>query len=684
MSNPLPQRIRFGREVCGQLDQAERREWWLTNGRGAYAGGTIAGTLTRRYHGLLIVPLAPPLGRVLVFAKADATFIDGDQEWPLFTNRWSGGAISPAGYRSLESFHLDGRLPVWRFAIGDLRIEQRIWMDQGADRVHLAWRVLASVTSRPLRLCVALCVNARDHHGVTAADARQPQLQIEDHARLRVQHGDRVALDLLAHGGRIQPDPVWLEGFDLPLERERGLEDCDRHLRVGVALLDLTAADWVGISAEIVTFRDATAQAPADAASPSVLGESLACHQRRDGQLLTQAVAINPVFADAPEWMPQLILAADSFLFARPLPDVPDGESIIAGYPWFGDWGRDTMIALPGIALATGRHASARRILLTFARFIDGGMLPNCFPGAGETPAYNSVDAALWYLEAWRAYVEITGDGEALREVFPRLEHIIRAYCDGTRYGIGMDSGDSLIYAGEPGVQLTWMDAKAGDWVVTPRIGKPVEINALWYNALRAMQTFADQLGTNANDYAQRADRVAAGFQRYRRPDGNGLLDVLDGLTGDDASVRPNQIFAVSLFASPLAPADQARVVACCGRELLTSHGLRSLAPAAPDYQCIYQGNVLERDGAYHQGTVWGWLLGHYALAEYRVTGNAALARSRLEPLADHLHDAGLGSLSEIFDGDPPHVPRGAPLQAWSVACVLDAWWRLALAGRPR
>ncbi len=287
------------------------------------------------------------------------------------------------------------------------------------------------------------------------------------------------------------------------------------------------------------------------------------------------------------------------------------------------------------------------------------------------------MDAALWYLEAWRAYAEATDDLETLGRVFPVLDDIVRAYRDGTRYGIAMDPADGLIRAGEPGVQLTWMDAKVGDWVVTPRVGKPVEINALWYNALVAMQGLAERLGTDPNPYAQLARRAAAGFQRYLRSDGDGLVDVLDGPGGDDLSVRPNQILAVSLPASPLAAEHQQGIVAVCRRELLTACGLRSLAPAYPDYRGRYLGGVRERDGAYHQGPVWGWLLGHYALAEYRATGDAALALSRLEPIADHLRDAGLGSVSEIFDGDPPHTPRGAPLQAWSVACTLDAWWRL-------
>jgi 4-alpha-glucanotransferase len=524
---------------------------------------------------------------------------------------------------------------------------------------------------------VALLVNARDHHAVTQGDRIQPQIHAEGDDLLRVVHRDWFELGIRAHGGTLQVDPAWIEGFDLPVERERGLEDRDDHLRVGHAFLTLEAGRWCGISAGVGELPKGD------------LLQSLEAHQARDARLLEQAVRADPHFNGAPDWIRQLVLAADSFLFARPLPEVPDGESVIAGYPWFGDWGRDTMIALPGLTLATGRLDSGRHILETFARFVDHGMLPNVFPGWGETPEYNTVDAALWYIEAWRACLEASADDAALRRVFPVLEDVIAGYRDGTRYGIAMDPEDGLIRAGKSGVQLTWMDAKVGDWVVTPRIGKPVEINALWFNALVAMGDLARRLGANPRPYEALAERARTGFARYIRHDGAGLLDLLDGPGGDDAALRPNQILAVSLPASALGPDDQAGVVATCGRVLLTSYGLRSLSPAHPDYRGRYLGDVWQRDGAYHQGTVWGWLLGHYARAEFRVTGDARLALSRLNPLGDHIRDAGLGSLSEIFDGEPPHTPRGAPLQAWSVACTLEAWWQLGRAldeppNRPR
>jgi predicted glycogen debranching enzyme len=381
--------------------------------------------------------------------------------------------------------------------------------------------------------------------------------------------------------------------------------------------------------------------------------------------------------AAPPDWIAQLLLAADSFIFARPLPGQPDGKSVIAGYPWFGDWGRDTMIALPGLTLATGRGEWARDILLTFARFVDRGMLPNVFSGAGAIPEYNSVDAGLWFFNAWRAYVEASGDHESLAQVFPILADMVEWHLRGTRYGIRMDPDDGLLRAGEPGVQLTWMDAKVGDWIVTPRIGKPVEINALWYNALRIIAKFAETLGRPADAYRDRAEQTRASFARFADERSGGLYDVIDGPVGNDDAIRPNQIFAVSLPYSPLAPDRQRRVLALCGERLLTSYGLRSLAAGQRDYKPHYTGNVWHRDGAYHQGTVWAWLLGHFALAEYRVHGDADMAQQRLAAMRDHLFDAGLGTIGEIFGAEPPYLPAGAPSQAWSTACVIEAWWRL-------
>ncbi len=660
----LPQLVRFGRETCGDLAAAERREWWLANGLGGYAAGTIAGTLTRRYHGLLLAPVNPPLGRVLVFSKADATVHDGERAYPLFANRWGDGSVDPRGFVTIESFHLDGGTPVWRFALGDAIVEQRIFMEHRANTTYVAFRLEPGTmtTPRELGLSIALLVNARDHHATSGAGSFDPQIEAGG-ARLTVRHGDWFTLHLAAQHGTIAPRRDWHENFDLPRERDRGLADRDNHLCVGVATLPLTEGRWTGLMASL------------DEPSGVDIERALSRSRQRQQRQLALAKSSAGALAKAPEWIDQLVLAADSFIVARPLPGLRDGESIIAGYPWFGDWGRDTMIALAGLTLATGRFETASRILRTFARFVDRGMLPNVFPGAGDKPHYNTVDAALWYFEAWRAYVDASKNVTELRDAFPVLKDIIDCHVRGTRYRIGMDA-DGLLHAGEPGVQLTWMDAKLGDWVVTPRTGKPVEINALWFNALSIMARFADMLGVPADDYRSLAERARIGFQRFVNPDNGGLYDVVDA-AASDPTVRPNQIFAVSLPHSPLTAEQQRGVVNLVGRELLTSYGLRSLEPSHSAYSDRYDGGVWQRDASYHQGPVWAWLLGHYALAELRVHGDPARAQRRLLPLRDHLLDAGLGTVSEIFDGAAPHAPRGCPSQAWSVACTLEAWLRL-------
>jgi glycogen debranching enzyme len=682
MSEPLPNplarllQIRFGNEVCGDLAAAERREWWLANGRGGYAAGTVALSLTRRYHALLVAPVDPPLGRVLVLAKADATLKAEGRLYPLFTNRWASGAVVPQGYLLLESFHLDGTVPVWRFRCGGRVVEHRIWMEAGADTVYAVWR-LDDPDATPAELRVTLLANARDHHGESWPAGFTPELRAEG-AALRVAVPGRFTMAIRASGGKIAPAADWYEDFDLPVERERGLPARDSHRHVGDLSLTLRPGEWAGLAAGLYleSPRDNVARGwgPLD---PPDIAAALARRRDHDRAVLERAIAADPVFAAAPGWVLRLVLAADLYLIDRPVAGQDRGRSVIAGYPWFGDWGRDTMIALPGLCLATGRFDDARDILETFAHFIDRGMLPNIFPGAGSVPEYNTADAALWYIEAWRAYVAATGDKAALGRIFPMLAEIVSRHLAGTRYGIGVDPADGLLHAGEEGVQLTWMDARVGGWVVTPRIGKPVEINALWYNALCVMTALAGRLGRQEGEYRATAERTRQSFARFVMPAEAGLYDVIDGPGGPDARLRPNQILAVSLWASPLDRATQRAVLRRCAAALLTSYGLRSLAPDDPDYHGRYAGGVVERDGGYHQGPVWPWLLGHYALAHYRVHGGAAAAQRLLRPIGDHLFDAGLSQVSEIFDGGPPHAPRGCPAQAWSVACALEAWWCL-------
>jgi 4-alpha-glucanotransferase len=577
--------------------------------------------------------------------------------------------VVPEGHRGLETFHLDGTIPVWRFAIGDVRIEERIWMEPGANTTYIAWRLVAPGSGASPVLSVAILANGRDHHGETWMPGFTPEIAAEgDHLTMRVQNRFRLCVSV--PGGTIAARHAWIENFDLPVERERGLAEHDHHLCIGSAEFALGDSAWHGLVASLEPD-----------ASPDIAA-ALGRRQKHDGAALARAPTTDPLFDSAPGWVMRLVLAADLYVIKRPVSGVPDGRSVIAGYPWFGDWGRDTMIALPGLCLATGRYGDALKILQTFARFVDRGMLPNVFPGAGDVPKYNTVDAALWYIEMWRSYVATTGDTTALARAFPVLADIVLWHRRGTRFGIAVDPADGLLRAGAPGVQLTWMDARVGDRVVTPRTGKPVEINALWYNALVAMAGFAEQLGETAGPYREAAERARVGFQHFVRPDRLGLFDVIGGPDGADPTLRPNQLLAVSLPASPLDPDMQRRVLDQCGGALLTSYGLRSLSPEHSDYRGSYRGGAGERDGSYHQGPVWAWLLGHWALAHYRVHGDAAAAQAWLAPVADHLGDAALGHVSEIFDGDPPHTPRGAPAQAWSCACVLEAWWRLERAKR--
>ncbi len=672
MEHALPQFIHFGREVCNDLEQAERREWWLANGLGGYASGTVANTLTRRYHGLLVAALQPPLGRTLLFAKADAALIAGANRHPLHSNRWAGGALEPRGHMHLESFRLDGAMPVWRYAVGDIRLEARIWMEHGANTTCLAWRLLSEHDeSRRPRLAVRLLVNARDHHAQTPAGAFDPVIAHTEN-ELRVNLPGSPALLFRSRCGRFTPDKTWIEHFDLPMERARGLPDQDNHLCVGEVELPLHhPGEWVGFVASLE-----------DDPSP-YLAESMRQYQHRSAGQLRQANVQNDCLANAPDWIDQLLLSAQHFIVDRAQPNastapsINTAQSIIAGYPWFGDWGRDTFIALPGLTLINHRHDDARRILEGWAEHIDAGLLPNRFPENGAPAEYNSADATLWYVEAWRAFIESSRDLAALARSFPTLARLLDDFASRASHGIALDPTDGLIRAGDADSQLTWMDARVNGRPVTPRAGKPVEINALWYNALMSLADFAVLLGENPEPFASLAEQAQSGFRRFVRADGSGLYDVLDGLDGDDASVRPNQILAVSLHHSPLGAADQTAVTRTVGERLATTYGLRTLDPDDPACQPRYEGDVPSRDGAYHQGAAWAWLLPHYALAVYRVSGDADCAQALLEPLRDHLADAGLGAVSELFDAEPPHTPRGAPAQAWSVACALQAWCRL-------
>jgi predicted glycogen debranching enzyme len=657
--------IDFGRDICGDLAAAEAREWLVTNGLGGFACGTVAGTLTRRYHGLLVAALAPRWHRTLLVSKIDETVEYDGQVYALGANRWAGGAIDPSGHRHIERFRLEGATPAWTFACADALLEKRIWMEHGANTTYVQYTVVRA--RRPLRLAAKVLVNYRDFHCLTRARETRIDVQSVD-GGLRVQASAEAApFYLRSAGAKVEPANIWYHHFELAAESSRGLDHQEDHLHAGTLYYKLN----VGNSVTLV--------ASTESASGLDGASALEARFSRERALLEQCGQAHPQMQQAPAWIKQLTLAADQFIVTRPLANGSEGASVIAGYPWFGDWGRDTMIALPGLLLATGRPQVAAGVLRTYVRFVDHGMLPNRFPDAGEAPEYNSVDAALWFFEAVREYYATTHDLSLVREIFPALAQIIDAYTRGTLYNIHVDSTDGLLYAGEPGVQVTWMDSKIGDWVVTPRVGKPVEVNALWLNALAAQAKFAEALGSSAVAYDRLAAQARQGFQRFWNPAANCCFDVIDGPQANDVALRPNQLLAVGLEESPLTAEQQRAVVDVCARELLTSFGLRSLSPHDPQYRGAHSGDARQRDAAYHQGTVWGWLIGPFVHAFLRVTGDRHQALTFLAPFENHLKIHGLGTASEIFDGDPPFAPHGCFAQAWTVAEILRAWMRIGI-----
>jgi predicted glycogen debranching enzyme len=657
----LSANIKFGREVCGNLDAAEAREWIVTNGVGGFASGTIAGCATRRYHGLLIAALQPPVGRTLLVSGLDEIVRYSGAEYSLATHQWAGQVVDPKGFLNIESFRLDGMTPVWTYALADALLEKRVWMRHGQNTTYVEYTMVRG--SSGVDLDLKALVNYRDFHGSThAGDWRMKIEAVENGAQVTAFDG-ATPFYLKCAGAACEPRHEWYRNCFLPVEKERGLDDQEDQLYAALFRTKLK----VGATVTFVATTEA-------AAGLDGAGARAECTER-EARLLESWLAENAkTVAESPNWLSQLVLAADQFIVKRSLLHYPDGRSIIAGYHWFGDWGRDTMIALPGLTLATGRADVARQILLAFAEYVDGGMLPNNFPDADGKPQYNSVDAALWFFEAVRQYFAVTKDGRTLLQLFPTLGEIIDAYVKGTRYNIHADSVDGLLCAGEPGVQVTWMDARVGDLVVTPRIGKPVEVNALWIDALETMAEFARLLARPGQGYEKLSAKAQKNFQKFWNEERGCCFDVIDvPAGGNDAALRPNQLLAVSLPASPLTEEQRKSVVDVCAQHLLTSYGLRSLAPGEPGYQGHYVGGPKDRDAAYHQGTVWGWLLGPFVLAHLRVYGDRAEAMRFLEPLGISVHMYGLGTLGEIFEGDPPFTPHGCIAQAWTVGEVLRA-----------
>ncbi|MGD8451141.1 MAG: amylo-alpha-1,6-glucosidase [Phycisphaerae bacterium] len=677
MRNTLaqPPTIHLPARLCADVGEALRREWLVTNGIGGFACGTVAGALTRRYHGLLMAALRPPLGRTLLVAKLDEWAELGGRRYPLHANCWGDGVGAEHGCRWLRRFDLLLGVPTWRFELPGAALTRRIWMEPGRNTTYVQYEL--DERSRPVVFHGTLLVNYRDYHTLRHHWDRPFELAtVSRGAEVRTPDGGPlVHVQCSAPSAAWTPEQTWYRDFRLPVEESRGQDFMEDHCCVGHCQVAL-------VPGRALTFAF-SAEAEAAPADSTALVRCQNTALQRCGTFEQQAGAEDGAI---PGPVRQLALAADQFIVARTGADGEPGYTVIAGYPWFTDWGRDTMIALPGLTLCTGRFDVARSVLRTWSRYVDGGMIPNRFPDRGDTPEYHTADATLWYLWAIDQYMAATGDRDTLAELFPIMVDIVDWHLRGTRHNLYVGD-DGLVRAGEEGINLTWMDAKLGDRVITPRMGKPVELSALWYDGLCNMARLARFLGEPGERFEELAERTRWSFRRYWNESRGCCYDVLDSAHGDDPTRRPNQIFAVSLKHSPLTAAQQRGVVDTCADELLTWYGLRSLARDEPGYHGQCSGDLASRDEAYHQGTAWGWLLGPFVLAHYRVHQDAEQARRFLEPMLGQLWTHGVGSLSEIFDGDEPHAPRGCIAQAWSVAETLRAWLEtqggLSEPGRP-
>ncbi len=627
------------------------REWLVTNGLGGYASGTVATFATRRYHGLLVAALPAPLGRTMLLAHlAEVVRLPDGRSFPLLGR--------------LAEFRLELGLPVWHYEIEGVGIECRVWMEHGQNTVFTSYVRVGGVA--PVEVEVEPWIRFRPHDAELDLPAgRTYALQVVgDRYEISSEGYPPLRMGLDGPPSLFTTDQKRLRDVQYVLERARGYDAVGELYSPGFFRFSLSAGS-------AVTFF-ASAE-PWSALDPARRAAALTTEQQRRRRLLAAA---DPSAREG--LAAHLVLAADQFLVtpagrAEDAAVRADACTVIAGYHWFTDWGRDTMISLEGLTLVTGRTSEARAILRTFADAERDGLIPNLFPEHGQGGLYHTADATLWFFHAIDRYVGATGDREMLRLLLPKLVDIIDRHVAGTRFSIHM-APDGLLSQGALGYALTWMDAKLGDLVITPRRGKAVEINALWYNALTLLGDWleAERGAEAAAPYREYARRARSSFnERFWYDAGGYLYDVVDGDRGDDASFRPNQILAVSL---PHAVLDASRwrgVLERVQTRLLTPCGLRSLAPGHPDYCPKYFGDLRARDMAYHQGTVWAWLLGPFIDASMKVLGHAGDVRAFLEGFAHHLTEAGVGSISEIFDAESPFTPRGCIAQAWSVAEVL-------------
>jgi predicted glycogen debranching enzyme len=665
-------------------DTALTREWLVTNGLGGYAAGTVSGIPTRRYHGLLVAALPAPVGRILMLCQAcevlrlpDGTIV-----------RLGGGpstaeslvALAAPGSGHLCEFRLEAGLPVWRYEVAGYGLEKRVLLAHRQNTAYLLYRLTSGAGL--VRLEIHPTVHFRPHDAPVSSPLGTPFV-------LQAVEG---RYELSSAWPALPPLRLALAGanptFTVAGRRIAGVHYFTEERRGYEAYGDLWCPGYFG--ADLMAEEEAALTAstePWEAIAALGAREARAAELERRERLVAAA---DPRLREGIG--AELVLAADSFVVTPGRPEDAarahaagdEAWSIIAGYPWFTDWGRDTMISLEGLTLLTGRHLEAGYILRTFARHVRDGLVPNLFPEGDREGLYHTADATLWYFHALSRYLAATGDRLTLSLLLPVLLDVVDHHLRGTRFGIAVDPADGLLRQGEEGYQLTWMDAKVGDWVVTPRRGKAVEINALWYNALCLLAGWVRQeRGEDdpaAASLAGHAERARQSFnRRFWHAAGGYLYDVVDGPAGDDASCRPNQVFALALPHPVLDREHWPPVLATIEERLLTPVGLRSLAPGSPDYKPTYDGDLRARDAAYHQGTVWAWLIGPFVDAWLRVhPGDATAARRFLAGFVPHLGEACLGSISEIFDAEEPWTPRGCVAQAWSVAEVLRCWLKTA------
>jgi predicted glycogen debranching enzyme len=665
----------------GDPDTLLTREWLVTNGLGGYAAGTISGALTRRFHGLLIAALPAPFGRVMMLndLREQIRFADGRLA-RLYGEQRVDGSMDLFGAEFLTEFRLDYGLPVWTYRVDSILLEKRVILPHMQNTVHVHYRMIEG--DQTIRLEMRPALQFRPHEGLLGEEIDEPYVLtiVGDRYELCPGAGYKLPpLRMLIDGEKAQftIDQQIIRDLLYRVEQRRGYDYTGGLWSPGFFHADLSKEHDATLIASTEAWETIYAMNP---------DYALAAEHARREQLIASA---HPAAQTGPG--AELVLAADQFVIkpsgraeesARAHAVGDQVRTVIAGYPWFTDWGRDTMISLEGLTLATGRHYEAGCILRTFAHYIRDGLIPNLFPEGEKEGLYHTADATLWFFHALDRYVEVTGDRVTLRMILPKLAEILEHHLRGTGFGIKVDPKDGLLGQGAAGYQLTWMDAKVDNWVVTPRRGKAVEINALWYNALRLAEGWL--LEENQNDAASamagHAEQARRSFnERFWYEEGGHLYDVVDGEQGNDPSCRPNQVLAISLRHEILDRSRWEPVLEVVRKRLVTPVGLRSLAPGHPDYKPVYHGDLRSRDAAYHQGTVWGWLAGPFVDAWLKVhPEDRRGARLLLEGFLPHLGEACIGSISEIFDAESPFTPRGCVAQAWSVAEALRCWVKTA------